>query len=71
MLLWLQVSTALIFYGAIEIPCKILHGFLANQRLVSALFHLGVALICAACSMLLLVSWAKKEALYVSLFFFG
>jgi len=61
----------LIVYGVIEIPGKILQGVLANQKLVSALFQLGVSSIGAGCSILLAAVWAKKEAFYVSFLFLG
>ncbi|KAF6021973.1 SLC16A12 [Bugula neritina] len=66
-----HVSTAFIVYGVIEIPSKILQGILANQKLVSALFQLGVSSIGAGCSILLAAVWAKKEAFYVSFLFLG
>jgi len=66
-----KVSTAFVIFGVIEIPGKILQGVLANQKLVSALFQLGVSSIGAGCSILLAAVWAKKEAFYVSFLFLG
>jgi len=54
-----------------DVLSRILQGWVTNQNCVSALFQLGIASIATACSVLLLTSWAEKEALYVSFFFLG
>ncbi|KAF6035711.1 hypothetical protein EB796_005976 [Bugula neritina] len=66
-----HLSTAFIIYGVMDVLSRILQGWVTNQNCVSALFQLGIASIATACSVLLLTSWAEKEALYVSFFFLG
>jgi len=58
----------LIVYGVIEIPGKILQGVLANQKLVSALFQLGVSSIGAGCSILLAAVWGICQFFQLQVF---
>jgi len=60
-----HIALAISIGGGLEIVARFGNGFFANRRYVSAMTQLGVAVILAGTSTLILVSWRDQGAFYL------
>ncbi|XP_067951047.1 monocarboxylate transporter 12-B-like isoform X2 [Watersipora subatra] len=61
-----HVSYALSLYGGIEIPARIIHGALANQKFISSLTYLGMVLLIGSVGSLPLLLGETTATLYIT-----